>query len=86
MSCPIALGSTNAKGQKVTEKLWAAIVAQENKTHRHLTPDEPVANGDIYGGDDWGFTFTIGSPQVDRPKAGEPAGPCAGGYRIRRPL
>lgn len=59
--------------------------AREATTHRHLVFGEVVQAGDIYGGEDWGFVFTIGTPQVERPQPGES---CDGllGYRIRRKL
>lgn len=57
--------------------------AEEAKTHRHLKRGEPTLAGDIYGGQDWGFVFTIGSRSVQKPRPGELCDPCIG-YRIRR--
>lgn len=61
-----------------------AIVAKEAKTHRHLWPSEPLANGDIYGGEDWEFEFEIGTSSVQSPRAGDPCPEST--YRYRRPL
>jgi hypothetical protein len=60
------------------------IVAKEAKTHRHLWPGEPLMNGDIYGGEDWGFVYAIGSRNVQSPVAGDKCPRSS--YRHRRPL
>lgn len=57
--------------------------AEEAKTHRHLTPGECVANGDIYGGADWGFITVVGEDPANTPRAGEPCDNLVG-YRVRR--
>lgn len=63
----------------ISEQEKARILAKEAETHRHLETGEQSMHGDIYGGEDWGFIFTIG---ID-------AWPVGGkaenhGYRIRR--
>lgn len=63
----------------------AKVRAEEAKTHRHLQPGEAVRNGDVYGGKDWGFLFTIGSKQVISPCDGDKCDALLR-YRIRRPL
>lgn len=60
-------------------------VKAEKRTHRHLNPSEPVRDGDVYGGDDWGFVFTIGSDETEI-AAGTPAHLVGMQYRPRRPL
>ncbi len=61
------------------------IIEEEAQTHRHLKKGELCEAGDIYGGKDWGFIFTIGSKQVQSPQPGEPCDICLC-YRPRRKL
>lgn len=62
-------------------------IAEEGKTHRRLTATDVFEKGDVYGGDDWGFLFTIGSDGVEKPKPGDLVGISAQShYRYRRPL
>ncbi len=61
----------------------AEIIKKESETHRHLKAGETVKAGDIYGGDDWGFVFTVGTEQVQKPQPGESCDVLLG-YRVRR--
>ena len=64
----------------------AKIIALEEKTHRRLTAGEVFKAGDIYGGADWGFVFTIGTKQVQSPQPGDRVDDwhAKAGYRYRR--
>lgn len=45
--------------------------AEDDQPTRRLKAGEVFEAGDIYGGDEWGFLFAIGSSQVQTPKPGD---------------
>lgn len=60
------------------------VILKERKTHRHLARGERAKNGDVYGGEDMGFLFEVGTESTSM-KEGDLVD-WAVCYRIRRRL
>ncbi len=70
----------------MASKTNAEYVAEEARTFRHLKESETWRTGDVYGGKDWGFLFTVGNPKETGIKDGDEITHGMMCYRPKRKL